>query len=117
MEFNIRNYYIKPGYTDMRQGINGLMNTVIGEMALDPLGGDLFVFSGRDHSSIKMLYWSGDGFWLLQKRLSRYTFAWPKSELEVLTITEEELSMLLRGIDCWRTHAVLDAAKTRKKKL
>jgi hypothetical protein len=42
------------------------------------------------------------------------TFAWPNSELEVLNISENELSMLLEGIDCWRSNLVLDAAKRVK---
>jgi transposase len=91
--------------------MNGLMRVIMGEMDLDPLGGDLFLFCGKDRHMIKMLLWSGDGFWLLQKRLNEFTFAWPKSGLEALKISDQQLSMLLKGIDFWRSHPVLLAEK------
>ncbi|AEV29446.1 transposase [Sphaerochaeta pleomorpha str. Grapes] len=112
MEFSIRNCYLRPGFTDLRNGMNGLMRVAMSEMELDPLGGDLFLFCGRDRHTVKMLWWSGDGFWLLQKRLNNLTFAWPKSGLEALEISETQLSMLLQGIDFWRSHPVLLAEKT-----
>lgn len=112
MKFEIRNCYLRPGLTDMRNGMNGLMRVVMGEMDLEPLGGDLFLFCGRDRHIIKMLLWSGDGFWLLQKRLNRLTFAWPNSGLEALQISEDQLAMLLQGIDFWRSHPVLLAEKS-----
>lgn len=111
MEFNIRNCYLRPGFTDLRNGMNGLMRVIMSEMDLDPLGGDLFLFCGKDRHMIKMLLWSGDGFWLLQKRLNEFTFAWPKSGLEALKISDQQLSMLLKGIDFWRSHPVLLAEK------
>ncbi len=111
MEFKIRNCYLRPGFTDLRRGMNGLMQIAMGEMDLDPLGGDLFLFCGRSHRMIKMLWWAGDGFWLFQKRLNNLTFAWPKSELEALQISENQMKMLLEGIDFWRSHPVLLAEK------
>jgi len=112
MRFDIRNCYLRPGFTDLRSGMNGLMRVVMGEMDLDPLGGDLFLFCGRNHHMVKMLWWSGDGFWLLQKRLNQLTFAWPKSEMEALQIDEEQLAMFLQGVDFWRSHPVLLAEKS-----
>jgi len=112
MVFKIRSYYLKPGYTDLRNGMNGLMRIIMSEMELDPLGGDLFIFCGRNRHLIKMLLWTGDGFWLLQKRLNENTFAWPRSEMEALQISENELAMLLQGIDFWRSHPVLLAEKS-----
>jgi len=64
----------------MEKGLNGLVNTVLGDM--NPLGGGLFVFCGRNRHSLEMLYWSEVSFWLLQKRNLRMTFAWLDSELE-----------------------------------
>jgi transposase len=92
--------------------MNGLMRVVMSEMDLDPLGGDLFLFCGRNRHMVKMLWWSGDGFWLLQKRLNRLTFAWPKSAMEALQIDEEQLAMFLKGVDLWRSHPVLLAEKS-----
>lgn len=111
MHFEIKTCHIRPGYTDLRKGIHGLMHTVMGQMDLDTQGGDLFIFCGRNRRVIKMLYWGGDGFWLLTKRLHSTTFAWPVSQLEALEITERELSMLLEGIDLWRSHPILLAER------
>lgn len=111
MQFNITSCYIRPGYTDLRRGINGLMETVLGEMELHPKGGALFLFCGRNRRMMKMLYWGGDGFWMFQKRLHTTTFPWPNSELEALKISEAELALLLKGIDFWRSHPILLAEK------
>jgi transposase len=111
MQFDITACYIRPGFTDLRRGINGLIHTVIGQMELHPKGGELFLFCGRNRQSLKMLYNSGDGFWLLQKRLHAVTFPWPNSELDAMKISEAELSLLLQGIDLWRSHPILMAEK------
>ncbi len=111
MQFDIKSCYIRPGYTDLRRGINGLMQTVLGEMELHPNGGDLFLFCGRNRRNLKMLYWAGDGFYLIQKYLHTTTFPWPNSELEALQISETELNLLLRGVDFWRAHPILLAEK------
>jgi transposase len=111
MQFDITSCYIRPGFTDLRRGINGLIHTVITQMEHHPRGGELFLFCGRRRQSIKMLYNSGDGFWLLQKRLHAVSFPWPKSELEALQISEQEVSLLLQGIDLWRSHPILTAEK------
>jgi transposase len=47
------------------------------------------------------------GFWLSQKRLEKAKFPWPEREQEVQELTEEELQMLLRGIDFWKAHKAL----------
>ena len=56
MQFNIRNCYLRPGFTDLRRGMNGLMSVVMGEMDIDPLGGDLFLFCGRNHHTVYYQY-------------------------------------------------------------
>ena len=50
----------------------------------------------------KCVLWDGTGFWLIQKRLVGYTFAWPMSEEEAMKISGEELQLLLQGIDVFR---------------
>lgn len=39
MQIEVKDIYIRPGYTSMRKGINGLVDTVLGGMDMDPLGG------------------------------------------------------------------------------
>ena len=62
--------YIATGYTDLRQGIDGLATTIHQEFELDPYNKDiLFLFCGRRSDRIKGLLWEGDGFLLLYKRV------------------------------------------------
>ena len=39
----------------------------------------LFLFCGRRKDRIKGLYWEGDGFVLLYKRLESGSFQWPRN--------------------------------------
>ena len=61
--------YIACGYTDLRRGIDGLASIVQSQFQLDPFQKMLFLFCGRRQDRIKGLYWEGDGFLLLYKRL------------------------------------------------
>jgi transposase len=63
---------------DFRKGIDGLAAVCKNILDLDPFSGYLFVFTNRKRTSIKMLVYDGQGFWLAQKRLSsgRFRF-WP----------------------------------------
>ncbi len=64
--------YIACGYTDLRRGIDGLAALVQQEFPLDPFTNTLFLFCGRRRDRIKALYWEGNGFLLLYKRLRIY---------------------------------------------
>ena len=72
--------YLACGYTDLRRGIDGLAGIVEREFQLDPFSDSLFLFCGRRKDRIKALYWEGDGFLLLYKRLEEGTFQWPRNE-------------------------------------
>lgn len=37
--------YVRPGYTDMRKGVNGLMAIIQEAMELNPLSGSVFCFA------------------------------------------------------------------------
>ena len=71
--------YIACGYTDLRRGIDGLANLVKSQFQMDPFQRALFLFCGRRRDRIKALYWEGDGFLLLYKRLESGSFQWPRS--------------------------------------
>ena len=82
----------------MIKQINGLTAIVEGSFKLDSFGGELFVFCNRNRDRLKILEWDGDGFWLYFKRLEKGRFRWPAvGESEVMTMTSEELSILLGG--------------------
>ena len=66
---------------DFRKGIDGLAS-IVRALDLDPFSGRLFVFRSRSGSSLRVLAYDGQGFWLCQKRLSKGTFHfWPKGEV------------------------------------
>ena len=98
--------YIACGYTDLRKGIDGLAQMVEQEFRLDPFTNTLFLFCGRRRDRIKGLYWEGDGFILLYKRLEEGVYQWPRSESEVRRISPQQYRWLMEGlkIDQPRAH-------------
>lgn len=66
---------------DGRKGIDGLAALCRQRLAEDPFSGCIFIFRTRAGTSIRMLAYDGQGFWLAQKRLSQGRFkAWPQGE-------------------------------------
>ena len=90
--------YIACGYTDLRRGIDGLAAMVQQEFRLEPFTATLFLFCGRRRDRIKALYWEGDGFLLLYKRLESGVFQWPRSENEARQITRQQYRWLMEGL-------------------
>lgn len=90
--------YIKPGFTDMRKGIDGLKLIVGRDLKINPFQENvLFLFCGRNSSKIRGLVWEGDGFLMLYKRVEDGRYVWPRSEKEVLDITQEQFELLMKG--------------------
>ena len=85
-----RTVYLVTGYTDLRNGIDGLAAFVQGRLSLSPFEKQLFLFCGRRRDRIKGLLWEGDGFLLLYKRLDNGVFRWPRNETEARLLTEQE---------------------------
>lgn len=98
--------YLACGYTDMRKAINGLAAIVQQNFRLDPFSNSLFLFCGRKCNRLKALYWEGDGFILLYKRLENGRFQWPRSQEEVRQISEQEFRWLLEGLSIDQPKAV-----------
>ena len=98
--------YIACGYTDLRRGIDGLASLVQSQFQLDPFTNTLFLFCGRRRDRIKALYWEGNGFVLLYKRLESGSFQWPRSEAEARELTSQQYRWLMEGlqIDQPRAH-------------
>ena len=82
---------------DLRRGIDGLARVCQEVLAADPFSGCLFVFRNRRATSLKILVYDSQGFWLCQKRLSRGRFRfWPESPSGVCQRLEaHELQVLL----------------------
>ncbi|WP_334105167.1 IS66 family insertion sequence element accessory protein TnpB [Muricomes intestini] len=98
--------YIACGYTDMRKSIDGLAAIVQQNFQLNPFQNSLFLFCGRRRDRMKALYWEGDGFVLLYKRLESGSFHWPKNAQAVRSITYQEFRWLLEGLSIDQPKAV-----------
>lgn len=99
--------YVATGYTDLRQGIDGLASRVKLHFNLDPFEKDtLFLFCGRRATKIKGLVWEGDGFLLLYKRLEVGAFTWPRNSDEAMAITAEQYRMLMEGLSIVSKHPI-----------
>jgi transposase len=61
---------------DFRKGIDGLAAICRIKLNQDPYQGALFLFCNRTRSSIRLLVYDGQGFWLCSKRLSKGKFKW-----------------------------------------
>ena len=61
---------------DFRKGIDSLAELCRAKLQTDPFSGCLFVFRSRRATSIKVLVYDGQGFWLATKRLSKGRFRW-----------------------------------------
>ena len=91
--------FLAYGHTDMRKSIDGLAAIVQQNFKLDPFSKDVFMFCGRRKDRIKALFWDGDGFSLLYKRLDNGKFCWPKSQNDVINISEQQLRWLMEGLE------------------
>ena len=90
--------YIACGKTDMRKAIDGLSLIVSQNFNLDPFENALFLFCGGKKDRMKALYWEGDGFLLLYKRLENGTFQWPRTTQDVREITPRQYRWLTEGL-------------------
>lgn len=95
--------YLAAGATDMRKGFEGLYGLVRDRLQCEPLSGHIFVFSNTPRNRLKLLFWDGSGLWVCAKRLERGRFHWPKAEGEQVLLSQEELALLLGGIDLLQT--------------
>jgi transposase len=85
--------------TDMRKGFDGLAGLVRNHLHADPLSGDVFVFINRSRTQIRLLFFDGDGFVMIAKRLERGTFAATANDAASIELRRDELVLMLEGID------------------
>ena len=105
--------FIACGYTDLRRGIDGLASIVQTQFQLAPFTNTLFLFCGRRQDRIKALYWEGNGFLLLYKRLESGTFQWPRNGAEAQELTPQQYRWLMEGlsIDQPKAHKTVKGLK------
>ena len=86
------------GYTDLRRGIDALAETVRTQYDLNPRENMMFLFCGRKQNRIKALYWEGDGFLLIYKRLEESNFHWPMNRHEAQGLSRDHYRWLVAGL-------------------
>lgn len=84
---------------DFRKGIDGLAASCRKVLKSDPLSGYLFVFRNKRGTSIKIIVYDGQGYWVCQKRLSQGRFIWPKATGVAKNLDAHELTLLLYNAD------------------
>lgn len=81
---------------DGRKGIDSLAQLCQEKLQADPFSGCLFVFRSRRGTSIRILVYDGQGFWLAQKRLSKGRFVWwPRGNEPTRVLQAHQAQMLL----------------------
>lgn len=97
---------------NFRNGIDGIAQICRAELKEDPFSGALFLFRNRSGQAVKILAYDGQGFWLMQKRLSTGRFQhWPKTEQQAGAISARELGVLLFNGDPFSTRMAGDWRK------
>jgi transposase len=96
--------YIRPGRTDMRKAIHGLLILAEEEMQLNVFERSVFLFCGISKRNLKVLFWEKNGFCLLQKKLEKDRYAWPMNEQQAQQLTHADLDLLLQGLDISARH-------------
>lgn len=91
---------------DMRKSFHGLAATVESALGTDPMNGQVFCMFSRNAQHIRLLWWDGDGWLLVAKRLEkgRFQMPWaltkPTAPLPVSwAVDPDDLTAILRGVD------------------
>jgi transposase len=87
---------------DMRRSFDGLCAAVMEVLRANPLEGHLFLFRGKRSDRVKALIWDRNGLAIWYKRLEKGHYRWPSCDAASIEITEQELSLLLDGVDFTR---------------
>jgi len=83
---------------DFRRGIQGLAALCQQRWQQDPHSGHLFIFRNRRANALKILVYDGQGFYLIQKKLSQGRFhAWPSPRTPLIFLTPAQLHVLLNN--------------------
>ncbi len=91
---------------DGRKGIDSLARLCQEQLAEDPFSGCVFIFRNRRGTTVRVLTYDGQGYWLLIKRLSKGRFGWwPEGE-----------GCTARRLESWQAQLLLaagDASRVR----
>ena len=103
--------FIAVGYTDLRQGIDGFVTLVQNTFHMNPQTSTLLLFCGRRSDRIKALFWDGDGYLLLYKRLEDGRYQWPRTETELKELTFQQFRWLMEGLNIYQKKVIRPVEK------
>ena len=91
---------------DFRKRTNGLVGYISDNLLLNPSSSSLFLFTNKRRTSIKIIYYEKNGYWLFEKSLLNHDiFQWPKKEQRSsIILSNEQLEWLLRGMEITPKH-------------
>ena len=94
-------YFLCPGKTDMRKGMNSLCGVIHNKMGYDVRLGDVFIFINRQRTTMKLLHAEDGDLVLYIKRLEEGTFRLPEYDQQSRSYPMEwrDLVMMVKGIN------------------
>ena len=101
-------------FQDFRKGIDGIAGIVRQKIAMDPMDGALYLFRNKNRTSIKVLFYTGFGFWLCQLRLSSGRLKWwpdkvnPEDLSMIRSLSAREIQVMLTNGDPTGAQFVVD---------
>lgn len=90
-------FFICTGYVDLRKSIDGLVAIVEDEYGLNPFSKSLYCFCGRRADRQKMLFFDGNCFMLMLRRMEEIRFQWPRKDGEMWELSYYHFIKLLNG--------------------
>ncbi|MFA5508092.1 MAG: IS66 family insertion sequence element accessory protein TnpB [Vulcanimicrobiota bacterium] len=96
---------------DGRKGIDSLAQLCREKFAEDPFSGCIFVFRNKSGTTLTLLNYDGQGYWIARKRLSKGRFRWwPTGDSPAQTLEAYQAQILMAAGDpsakaapVWRT--------------
>lgn len=94
---------------DFRKGINGLAALCKPLFATSSFSGHIFLFRNKRQTSVKLLAYDNNGFWLCQKRFSQGRIkGWPRHDTDAAAFTREALQRLLQQLEPFGDDSLVD---------
>lgn len=84
---------------DMRRSFDGLAIHIQSYLNMNPLKDGLFIFRNKAGDKVKLMWWQKNGLVITYKRLEQGRFKWPKPSDKLMSLSRQELELLLDGID------------------
>ncbi len=85
---------------DGRKGIDSLAQLCRAQLGEDPFSGCVFLFRNKSATTLTLLAYDGQGFWLARKRLSKGRFRWwPEGAQSAMVLQAYQAQILMAAGD------------------